>query len=165
MMKLHYLIVLIVILLMAILFGQFSAMGECETGNSPIYSVHYDNGTVLNITENSEKFLKLNSTTMRFLEYIANRIERYVNEGILEQELIGTTYLVLNSDVPLEIHTKPGLNPDIPEGWTIRTKKVVIKMQEEVLGEERIFIYNDPESVISPWSSAANVDAIRSLIY
>ena len=148
------------ILLPTLLLGQFPAMcNVSETVRSGIiYSVHYENGTIINITEDSEKFSEFNRSVMNFLENIANRMERYTGRGILEKELNGTKYLVANFDTPLLIHTKSGLNPDMPQGWVIETRKIIIKLQKEVLGEERIFIYQDGE--IGDWSSATSVDTI-----
>ena len=151
------------ILLTTLLLGHFSAMcNVSETVSSGIiYTIHYENGTMINISEDSEKFNELNSSVMNFLENIANRMERYTGSGILEMELNGTEFLVVNFDAPLLIHTKSGLNPDMPQGWVIETRKIIIKLQKEVLGEERIFIYQDGE--ISDWSSATSVDTIPIL--
>jgi hypothetical protein len=151
---------------LAVLVLSFPAMGEGCEGCEPgiLYILHYENGTVLNITEDSRNYSELNSSTMEFLEYIVNRIERAPTSEELEKELAGTSFLVLSSEKPMQIQTKQGLNPDWPQGWTITTKKIVIKLQKDVLGEERIFTYHEPEDVgapIRPWSSAASVDTIK----
>ncbi len=161
-MKVFYLMVVF----MTMLIWPSPAMGDGnETGISGIlYSIHYENGTVLNVTEDSQNFDELNSSTTNFLEYIAYRMERDVTRGVLEQELAGTEYLVVTSDKPMKIQTKPGLNPDWPQGWEIVTKKIVIKLQKEVLGQERIFTYHEPEdegAPIRPWASLVSVNTIN----
>jgi hypothetical protein len=161
MMKVFYLIVVFI----TMLIWPLPAVGDGnEAGISGIlYSIHYENGTVLNVTEDSKNFDALNSSTTKFLENIAYRMERDVTRGVLEEELVGTKYLVVISDKPMKIQTKPGLNPDWPQGWEIVTKKIVIKLQKEVLGEERIFTYHEPEDVgapIRPWASLASVNTI-----
>lgn len=161
MMKMVYLILVLTVLIVP-LAAMDDENNTCRSGI--LYSVHYENGTVTNITENSTNFDELDSSTTKFLEYIAYRMERDVTRGILEEELVGTKYLVVTSDEPMKIQTTPGLNPDWPQGWEIVTKKIVIKLQKDVLGEERIFTYHEPEDLgapIRPWASLLSVDTIN----
>jgi hypothetical protein len=151
---------------LAMLVWPLPAMGDvcegCESGI--LYSLHYENGTVLNVTEGSKNFSELNNSTMTFLENIANRIERAPTSEELEKELTGTQYLVVTSEKPMQIPTKLEFKPGVHEGYTITTKKIVIKLQKEVLIEERIFTFHEPEDVgapIRPWASLASVDTIK----
>jgi hypothetical protein len=139
----------------------------CSANNEEIsgilFSIHYENGTVINITKNSSNYDELNRSAIQFLENITYRMERDVTGGILESELAGTEYMIMTSDSPMIIRTKPGLNPDWPQGWEIITKKIAIKLQKEVLGEERIFTYHEPEDIGAPirsWASQASIDTI-----
>jgi len=148
---------------LAMLVWPLPAMGDvCESGI--LYSLHDENGTVLNFTEGSTNFSELNNSTMMFLQDIANRIERAPTSEELDKELAGTKYLVITSEKPMQIPTKLEFMPGVHEGYTITTKKIVIKLQKEVLGDERIFTYHEPEDVgapIRPWSSLASVDSIK----
>jgi hypothetical protein len=162
---------------LSMLVWALPAMGDaCDGGGSGIlYSIHYENGTVLNVTEGSMNFSELNNSTMKFLENIDRRVERAPTSEGLEKELAGTKYLVVTSEKSMQIPTKLEFKPGVFEGYTITTKKIVIKLQKEIFvswdgsreldpASGRIFTFHEPEDVgapIRPWASALSVDTIK----
>ena len=123
------------------------------------YTIHYENGTVLSVDQNSSKYSALNDSVMRFLEYIAYASERLVTEEELIKELKGTRYLDVTSKDIITIQTKEDLNPGWPQGYEITTKKMMIKLGE-VEAEERIFTFHNEGIPIRAWRSLIGVDII-----
>ncbi len=124
------------------------------------YTIHYGNGNFTEVAPDSEGYGTVNSSTMTFLSQIAYASGRIVEIEDLEAELEGTDYLELSSDQPIVIETVEGLNPDWPQGYSIDTKKIIIKLGEAE-AEERIFTFREDEwPPIRGWRSALSVDAI-----
>jgi hypothetical protein len=71
------------------------------------YTIHFENGTVLSVDQNSSKYSALNDSVMRFLEFIAYASERLVTEEELIKELKGTRYLDVTFKDAITIQTKP----------------------------------------------------------
>jgi hypothetical protein len=109
-----------------------------------LYTIHRANGTSEEIAPGSDGYGALNSSTMTFLGQIAYASERIVEIEDLEAELEGKDYLELSSDGPIRIETAEGLNPDWPQGYTIETNRIIIKLGEAD-AEERIFTFHEDE--------------------
>jgi hypothetical protein len=124
------------------------------------YTIHREDGTSAEVAPGSEDYEALNGSTMTFLSQIAYASERIVETEELEAELEGTIYLELSSNQPIRIETVEGLNPDWPQGYTIETNRIIIKLGEAE-AEERIFTFHEDEwPPIRAWRSALSVDAI-----
>jgi hypothetical protein len=135
--------------------GEPSAMAAIS------YTIHHEDGTSEEIAPGSEGYEELNSSTMTFLGQIAYASERIVETEDLEAELEGADYLELSSDQPIRIETVEGLNPDWPQGYSIETDRVIIKLGEAE-AEERIFTFTEDEwPPIRGWRSALSVDVIE----
>ncbi len=138
--------------------GEPSAMAAMAAIS---YTIHRGDGTSEEIAPGSESYEDLNSSTMTFLGQIAYASERIVEIEDLETELEGTDYLELSSDQPIRIETVEGLNPDWPQGYTIETNRIIIKLGEAE-AEERIFTFHEDEwPPIRGWRSALSVDVIE----
>lgn len=124
------------------------------------YTIHREDGTSEEIAPGSEGYEDLNGSTMTFLGQIAYASERIVETEELSAELEGTDYLELSSDGPIKIETAGGLNPDWPQGYSIETDRIIIKLGEAE-AEERIFTFAEDEwPPIRGWRSLLSVDAI-----
>jgi len=135
--------------------GEPSAMAAIS------YTIHRENGTSAEVAPGSESYEALNSSTMTFLAQIAYASERIVEIEELETELEGTDYLELSSGQPIRIETVEGLNPDWPQGYSIETDRIIIKLGEAE-AEERIFTFHENEwPPIRGWRSALSVDVIE----
>ena len=135
--------------------------GEPSAGAAISYTIHRGDGTSEEIAVGSEGYEDLNSSTMTFLGQIAYASERIVETEELEAELEGADYLELSSDQPIRIETVEGLNPDWPQGHSIETDRIIIKLGEAE-AEERIFTFTEDEwPPIRAWRSALSVDVIE----
>jgi len=124
------------------------------------YTIHREDGTSAEVAPGSVDYVALNGSTMTFLSQIAYASERIVEIEDLETELEGTDYLELSSEQPIAIETVEGLNPDWPQGYSIETQRIIIKLGEAD-AEERIFTFHEEEwPPIRGWRSALSVDAI-----
>jgi len=124
------------------------------------YTIYYSNGTYSVVTSDSESYAALNNSTMKFLTYIAYASERIIEPEDLDAELKGTDHLELASNETIVIETIEGLDPDWPQGYTIETKRIVIKLGEAE-AEERIYTFHEEEwPPIKAWRSVASVDMI-----
>lgn len=124
------------------------------------YTFHREDGTSAEVAPGSVDYETLNDSTMTFLSQIAYASERIVEIEDLEAELEGTDYLELSSDQPIAIETVEGLNHDWPQGYSIETRRIIIKLGEAE-AEERIFTFHEDKwPLIRGWRSALSVDAI-----
>ncbi|NYT08969.1 MAG: hypothetical protein GKC09_03380, partial [Methanosarcinales archaeon] len=65
------------------------------------------------------------------------------------------------SNQPIRIETVEGLNPDWPQGYSIETDRIIIKLGEAE-AKERIFTFHEDEwPPIRGWRSALSVDVIE----
>jgi hypothetical protein len=141
-------------------------VADAQPGEPPAmaaisYTIHHEDGTSEEIAPRSEGYEDLNSSTMTFLGQIAYASERIVETEELEAELEGVDYLELSSDQPIRIETAEGLNPDWPQGYSIETDRIIIKLGEAE-AEERIFTFHEDEwPPIRGWRSALSVDVIE----
>ncbi len=135
--------------------------GEPSDMTAIKYTFHHEDGTSEEIAPGSEGYEELNSSTMAFLAQIAYASERIVEAEELLAELEGADYLELSSDLPIRIETVEGLNPDWPQGYSIETDRIIIKLGEAE-AEERIFTFTEDEwPPIRAWRSALSVDTIE----
>lgn len=134
--------------------GEPSAMAAFS------YTIHRANGTSAVVPPGSDGYGALDSSTMTFLGQIAYASERIVEIEDLEAEVEGENYLELASDQPIVIETAEELNPDWPQGYTIETNRIIIKLGEADAGE-RIFTFHEDEwPPIRGWRSLLSVEAI-----
>ncbi len=123
------------------------------------YKIHYENGTILSVDQNSSKYSALNDSAMKFLQFIAYASERFVTSDELIKELNGTRYLEITSKDSITIQTKKDLNPGWSQGYEITTKKIMIKLGEAE-AEERIYTFHEEGIPVRAWRSALGVNAI-----
>jgi hypothetical protein len=138
----------------------YAKLNETSTTAAISYTIHRANGTSAVVPPGSGRYEALNSSTMTFLSQIAYASERIVEIEDLEAELEGENYLELASDQPIVIETAEELNPDWPQGYTIETNRIIIKLGEAD-AEERIFTFHEDEwPPIRGWRSLLRVETI-----
>lgn len=152
-------------ILLSIAFGLLivSAMSFCSIAEKTMpgvnYRIHYENGTILSVDQNSSKFAALNDSVMKFLEFTAYASERLVTSDELMKALNGTRYLEITSKDSITIQTKKDLNPGWPQGYEIIAKRIIIKLGEAE-AEERIFTFHDEGIPVRAWRSTLGVNTI-----
>jgi len=138
----------------------YAEFNEHSTIAAVSYTIHRANGTSAAVPPGSGRYVALNRSTMTFLRQIAYASERIVEIEDLEAEVEGENYLELASDGPIVIETAEGLNPDWPQGYTIETNRIIIKLGEAD-AEERIFTFHEDEwPPIRGWRSLLSVEGI-----
>jgi hypothetical protein len=152
-----------ILLMSAVGLSMIMALSFCSSAEGTKqdinYIIHYENGTILSVDQNSPIYAALNYSIMKYLEFIAYASERLVTPDELMNELNGTKYLEMKSKDPMTIQTKEGLNPGWPQGYEIVTKKIIIKLGEAE-AEERIFTFHDEGIPVRAWRSALEVSTI-----